>query len=103
MDSDTENNINPEHYRIGGIETWDYMVAKLTKEELIGYVKGNVLKYITREKHKGELEDIKKAQWYINNLVYHVEANKDNPSSEAPYDTAGSLEEAALYDSVLEL
>ena len=60
---------SPSHYTSGGIETIDYLQAKLTPEEFAGYLKGNVLKYVTREKHKGGIESLKKAQWYLNKLV----------------------------------
>lgn len=63
------DNINPDHYKVGGIETWDFIVAKLTKEELIGYCKANVFKYLSREQYKNGIEDIKKMQWYVNKLV----------------------------------
>ena len=37
------------------------------------YLKGNVLKYVARYKFKGEpLEDLQKAQWYLNRLVKEV-------------------------------
>lgn len=64
-----KDNINPDHYKTGGIETWDYLVAKLTKEELIGYCKGCIIKYVSREKHKNGLEDIEKLEWYSKKLT----------------------------------
>lgn len=63
------DNINPDHYKTGGIETIDYLKAKLTKEEFRGYLKGNIVKYISRAELKGGLEDYKKAQWYSNKLI----------------------------------
>ena len=63
-----KDNINPDHYKVGGIEVFDYLKAKLTKDELVGFCKGNIIKYTSRESHKGGIEDIKKAAWYINKL-----------------------------------
>jgi hypothetical protein len=61
---------HPDHYKTGGIETIDYMKAKLTKEEFTGYLKGNVIKYISRAKYKGKnTEDLKKAEWYLLKLI----------------------------------
>jgi hypothetical protein len=61
---------SPSHYTFGGIETIDYMQAKMSEEEFSGYLKGNIVKYISRSKHKGnELDDLKKAQWYLNKLI----------------------------------
>jgi hypothetical protein len=59
---------SPLHYTVGGIETIDYLQAKLTHEEFVGYLKGNVLKYMSRANMKNGAEDYKKAQWYINKL-----------------------------------
>lgn len=66
--------INPEHYKHGGIETIEYIEAKMSKEEFYGYLKGNALKYISREGLKSEqimskIEDLKKAHWYIERMI----------------------------------
>ena len=68
--------INPDHYKVGGIETIDYMKAKLSPEEYRGYLRGNALKYLSRLGNKDEAQqEAKKAQWYIGKLV---EALGDN-------------------------
>ena len=39
-----------------------------------GYLQGNVIKYISRYRYKGTaLEDLQKAQWYLNRLIKEVE------------------------------
>jgi hypothetical protein len=43
----------PTHYTAGGIETIDFLKAKLTPEEYRGYIKGNILKYLSRANFKG--------------------------------------------------
>lgn len=60
------DNVNhPAHYKVGGIETIDFIEAKG-----LNYHLGNVVKYITRADHKGErLENLKKAQWYLNREI----------------------------------
>ena len=56
---------HPAHYTAGGIETIDFIEAKG-----LGYHLGNVVKYITRADHKGDrLENLKKAQWYLNREI----------------------------------
>lgn len=60
---------HPDHYTVGGIETIDFIQAKLSPEAFKGYLTGNILKYITRFQHKNGLEDLKKAQWYLNKLI----------------------------------
>ena len=65
---------HPPHYTQGGIETIDYMKAKLTPEAFIGYLQGNCIKYLSRAAYKGmPVEDFKKAQWYLNKLVETLE------------------------------
>jgi len=64
------DNVNhPPHYKVGGIETIDYLQAKLTPEEFAGFCKGNALKYISRANHKADAaEDLRKAAWYLDRL-----------------------------------
>ena len=60
---------SPAHYTVGGIETIDYLRAKLSPEEFAGYCRGNVLKYLSRAPHKNGTEDLKKARWYLDRLI----------------------------------
>lgn len=61
-----EDNVNhPKHYNIGDIEVIEYIKDKLTKEEYIGYCMGNVIKYVSRYKHKNGKEDLNKAMVYL--------------------------------------
>ena len=64
-----DSNINPDHYKIGGVETIDYMEAKMSKEQYEGYLLGNVIKYTSRYRYKNGVEDLMKAQWYLNKLI----------------------------------
>jgi hypothetical protein len=59
----------PAHYTQGEIECIDAIQAALTPEEFAGYCKGNALKYIWREQHKGGAESLLKAQWYLDRLL----------------------------------
>lgn len=60
---------HPPHYTDGGIEVIDILKAKLPPEQLKGFLKGNVLKYLFRAGKKGdENEDIQKAFWYMEEL-----------------------------------
>lgn len=67
---------HPAHYNAGKIETFDYITDNLSDNEFRGYIKGNILKYISRERHKNGIEDLKKAQWYLNRLIAKLEAEK---------------------------
>jgi hypothetical protein len=56
---------HPAHYRVGGIETIDFIEAKQ-----LNYNLGNVVKYVTRADHKGNrLEDLEKARWYLDREI----------------------------------
>lgn len=71
-DVNKENDMvdNPEHYTFGGIETVDYLRAKLTKEEFIGWCRGNALKYLSRAGHKDEeIQEYRKAAKYIEWII----------------------------------
>lgn len=59
----------PPHYTDGGIETIDFIQAKLTREEFVGYLKGNAIKYGSRIGKKGEPQvDAGKMAWYATKL-----------------------------------
>lgn len=68
-----DNVNNPSHYGQGKIEAIDYIKDSLTKEEYIGYLRGNIAKYLHRWRYKNGLEDLKKAQWYLERLIEEVE------------------------------
>ena len=59
----------PIHYGQGKIECIDYLEDFLTKEEYIGYLRGNIAKYLHRWRYKNGLEDLKKAEWYTSRLI----------------------------------
>ena len=68
----TDNVNHPPHYKAGGIETIDFIEAKS-----LNYNLGNVIKYITRADLKGnKLEDLQKAQWYLNREVQTMRKSK---------------------------
>ena len=64
-----DNVDRPMHYAAGSIECIDAIEAQLSAEEFRGYLKGNIIKYLWREKHKGGVESLKKAKWYLNKLL----------------------------------
>lgn len=67
---DTVDNVNqPAHYKVGGIETIDYLKAKMTEAQYRGFLLGNVLKYVSRHGHKNGKEDLQKAMWYLDKLI----------------------------------
>ena len=70
LNNNNQDNVNsPSHYGQGEIEAIDYIKDTLTEEEWIGYLRGNIAKYMHRFRYKNGLEDLKKAQWYLNRLI----------------------------------
>lgn len=86
MGDQIKDNINhPFHYTYGGIEVLDIIEAYSVNFHL-----GNVIKYILRSPYKNGLEDLKKAQFYLNRYVAMVEKQNDNT---APAQTASAVSE----------
>lgn len=74
-----EDKVNhPSHYTAGNIEVIEYIEDKLTAEGLEGYFVGNVIKYLSRYRHKNGVEDLKKAEWYLKRLISLKEAKGES-------------------------
>ena len=73
MSKEKKDIINhPEHYT-KGIETIDYI-----RSWNMDYVRGNIIKYVTRFPYKGTaLQDLKKEKWYLEYLIKEVEKDDD--------------------------
>jgi len=65
-----KDNINPDHYKSGKIECIDALeAATVNKTGIEAVCTANAIKYLWRYENKNGLEDVKKAQWYINKLI----------------------------------
>jgi len=64
---------HPPHYTQGGIECIDAIRASMSKEQFLGYCKGNSLKYQWRYEAKGGVEDLKKAKWYLDRMIQEIQ------------------------------
>lgn len=72
------NNVeHPSHYNQDGIECIEAIKASLGTG-FPDYCKGNVMKYLWRYKYKNGLEDLKKAQVYLNWMVEALEKEDTN-------------------------
>lgn len=81
--------LSPKYYQRGSYQVWDFIV-----EHELGYLEGNVIKYIVRYKDKNGLEDLKKAQTYLDKLIEvqkHTggEAAATLPQSSSPSGATG--------------
>lgn len=63
---------SPKRYT-QGIECWDYIVS-----HDMGFLEGNIIKYITRYKFKNGVEDLKKARVYLDKLILETEKANSN-------------------------
>ena len=63
---------HPPHYNKAGIETIDAIRA-MTDDGFEYYLQGNIMKYLWRYRYKNGVEDLKKAQWYLTELIDVVE------------------------------
>jgi hypothetical protein len=52
------------HYKSKAVQPWDYIVANN-----LGYLEGNIVKYVSRWKDKGGVDDLKKARHYLDKLI----------------------------------
>ena len=58
------NQVGGEHYRNKAIQPWDYIVSNN-----LGYLEGCVVKYVSRYKEKGGMQDLEKAAHYLQKLM----------------------------------
>jgi len=64
------DNVNkPSHYTNSSIESINYIKSILSRDEFIGWLRGNISKYLHRYKYKNGVEDLKKAEFYLKLLI----------------------------------
>lgn len=69
-----KDNINPDHYKQGKIECIDTLEAgTVNKTGLEAVCTANIIKYLWRYESKNGIEDVKKARWYLEKLIKHLE------------------------------
>lgn len=57
------------HYKDKAIQPWAYMESTLGLTQFEGYLRGNVIKYLSRYPEKAGLQDLQKAQHYLAKLI----------------------------------
>ena len=68
----TEDMVNsPPHYNKNKIECID-AIESATDNGFENYLQGNIIKYVWRYRYKNGVEDLEKAQWYLNKLIKKV-------------------------------
>jgi len=63
--------VGGDHYKSNAIQPWTYIIANE-----LGYLEGNIVKYITRWRDKGGLQDIDKVIHYAEKLKEVEEIKK---------------------------
>ena len=63
---------SPPHYNKSGIECIEAIKA-MTGDGFQFYLQGNIMKYLWRYRYKNGVEDLKKAKWYLSELIDNVE------------------------------
>lgn len=67
-----EQQVGGRHYIEKAIQPWDYIV-----QNDMGYLEGCIVKYVSRYKEKGGVEDLIKASHYLDKLIEVInERNK---------------------------
>ena len=66
-----DRQVNGDHYKSKAIQPWDFIAANN-----LGYFEGNAVKYVSRWRDKGGVEDLRKAIHYIEKLI-SIETGKD--------------------------
>ncbi len=73
--------ISPQHYQQGNIQVLDFI-----NDQKFTYLEGNIVEYISRYKTKNGLEDLEKAQYYLNELIKLVADEDDRIADEIDED-----------------
>lgn len=91
------DNVNhPSHYCQGGIECIDALkAATVGKTGIEAICVANAIKYLWRFEKKNGLEDVKKAQFYINRLIQELNEAESNK-----YPVYNGVEPDGCYDCV---
>ena len=64
------DNVNhPSHYETGKIECIDVMLETQGEESVKAFCICNAMKYLYRHKKKNGVEDVQKANWYLNKYL----------------------------------
>lgn len=64
MTTANEIQVGGDHYKAKTIQPWDFIAANQ-----IGYFEGNIVKYVSRWRDKGGINDLKKARHYLDKLI----------------------------------
>lgn len=90
---------HPSHYETGKFECIDVMEEALGRDVVKGFCIGNAFKYLYRAKRKNGLEDLKKAQWYLNKVISMEDADNTKDPYEDQKKRLKKIEENMLNEA----
>jgi len=64
---------SPEHYKTQKVQPIQYLNVSMPEQQFIGFLRGNVIKYVSRYDKKNGLDDLKKAKVYLDWLIQYTE------------------------------
>ena len=82
MDNMDEQINHPKHYNQGKVETIDAIETACSLEGFQFYCLGNVIKYVSRQRNKGGIIDLKKALWYLKKAIEVMERENETERKE---------------------
>ena len=69
---------NPKHYNAGTYQCIDVMLDIFGKDKIVSFCELNAFKYLWRANNKGtDIQDKKKAIWYLNKYIELKENNNE--------------------------
>ncbi len=98
-----DRQVSGDHYKTMSVQPWTLMEALLTREEFIGFLKGNAIKYGMRQGRKEGSDDAGKAEHYLQKLK-EVQSPKqdvawqtDQRAGLRPWDKWDAKKEGSLH------
>lgn len=77
-----DKQIGGDHYMSLTIQPWAAMESWMTKPAFIGFLVGNVIKYVARYNQKNGIDDLKKAQHYLEKCIETMQKSAEPQSKQ---------------------
>lgn len=71
-----------KHYKFGGIDTMDYLNAKLNDEQYVGLTVADVIRYVSRYLESGNIDDMEKALTMQAWCVHRLRGNQSSVTTD---------------------
>lgn len=92
---------SPAHYTFGAIDCLEAIESSMETNAYLGFLKGNVIKYLWRYEKKNGSEDLHKASFYLKQLIAIVEEKENKVEkliSEIAYDPDSYMVQSGCPD-----